>query len=86
MGSIIRTGITVPAGIVICRSFGGSGAFRGDSLRSKRAEIDISGSGSAVVAVAEKLDVDVSGSGSVSYIGDPQVKKNISGSGSVRKQ
>jgi hypothetical protein len=64
----------------------GSGGYQGDALQSKRAGVDISGSGSAVVAVSDKLDVEVSGSGSVAYIGDPQVHQEISGSGSVRKR
>ncbi len=64
----------------------GSGRFRGDNLKSKRASVDISGSGNAVVASRDTLDATISGSGSVEYVGDPQVRQNISGSGSVRKR
>jgi hypothetical protein len=64
----------------------GSGRYRGDTLRTKQARVDISGSGSALLAVSEKLDANVSGSGSIEYVGDPQIHQDISGSGSVRKR
>jgi hypothetical protein len=61
----------------------GSGGYRGEDMRSKRATIHISGSGGAVIAASETLQADVSGSGSIEYIGDPQVTRHVSGSGSV---
>jgi hypothetical protein len=61
----------------------GSGGYRGAAMGSKRATIDISGSGSAVIAASETLKADVSGSGSIEYVGDPQVTQHVSGSGSV---
>ena len=64
----------------------GSGEYQGESMHSQRAQVDISGSGSAVVAASNKLDAVVSGSGSVAYVGNPQVNQRISGSGSVRKR
>jgi hypothetical protein len=61
----------------------GSGGYRGEDMRSRRATIDISGSGGAVIAASETLKADVSGSGSIEYLGDPQVTQHVSGSGSV---
>jgi hypothetical protein len=67
-------------------SISGSGEYRGAELTSKAAEIDISGSGNAELAVSDKLDVDVSGSGSVDYIGHPAIKQSVSGSGEIRQR
>jgi hypothetical protein len=64
----------------------GSGNYRGQDLKSKRATVGVSGSGSAVISTSETLKADVSGSGSIEYVGDPQVTQNISGSGSVRRR
>jgi hypothetical protein len=61
----------------------GSGGYRGEDMRSKRATIGVSGSGGAVIAASETLRADVSGSGSIEYVGDPQVSQHVSGSGSV---
>jgi putative autotransporter adhesin-like protein len=67
-------------------SISGSGGYRGEHMRSKRATVDISGSGAAVIAASETLKADVSGSGSIEYIGDPQVSQHVSGSGSVHRR
>jgi Putative auto-transporter adhesin, head GIN domain len=67
-------------------SISGSGGYRGEDMRSKRATIDISGSGGAVIAASETLKAHVSGSGSIEYIGDPQVTQHVSGSGSVHRR
>jgi hypothetical protein len=67
-------------------SISGSGGYRGEDMRSKRATIDITGSGAAVIAASETLQADVSGSGSIQYIGDPQVTQHVSGSGSVHRR
>jgi hypothetical protein len=48
--------------------------------------VRVSGSGEAVVNVADELDVDVSGSGGVQYIGDPTVAESISGSGDITRK
>jgi putative autotransporter adhesin-like protein len=64
----------------------GSGGYRGDELKAKRAVVGISGSGRAVIAANETLNANVSGSGSVEYIGDPEVSQHMSGSGSVRRR
>src|SRR5216684_1549417 len=66
-------------------SISGSGGYRGEELKTKRATVGISGSGRAVIAVNETLNANVSGSGSIEYSGDPQISQHISGSGSVRR-
>ena len=67
-------------------SISGSGAYRGDEMKTKRATAGLSGSGRAVVAVDETLNASVSGSGSIEYIGNPQVSEHTSGSGSVSRR
>lgn len=64
----------------------GSGAYRGEEMKSKRATAGISGSGRAVIAVDETLNANVSGSGSIEYVGNPQVSEHTSGSGSVSRR
>jgi hypothetical protein len=64
----------------------GSGSYRGPELKSKRARVGVSGSGSAVINASDTLNADISGSGTVEYVGDPQLTRNISGSGSVRRR
>jgi hypothetical protein len=49
-------------------------------------ELQVSGSGGALVAASDRLDVRVSGSGSIEYVGDPAVTQHISGSGSVHRR
>jgi len=61
----------------------GSGSFQGPELVSRRAEMTISGSGSARLKVEEFLQVIVSGSGNVYYSGNPELDVHVSGSGSV---
>lgn len=63
----------------------GSGSYDGSALRSRRAVVMVSGSGSAVVSVSDRLDARVNGSGSIQYTGDPTVTRQVAGSGSVRK-
>ena len=50
-------------------SISGSGGYHGDDMRSKRANVHISGSGRAVLAASEELNAGVSGSGSIEYVG-----------------
>jgi hypothetical protein len=63
----------------------GAGAYKAPKLHSGIAKVKISGSGSAIVMVTNRLDIDISGSGAVHYKGDPEVNQNISGSGQVVK-
>ncbi|SJZ70823.1 Putative auto-transporter adhesin, head GIN domain [Chitinophaga eiseniae] len=64
-----------------------SGAANIDALdfQTDEAEIGISGSGEAKVAVAKKLNVSVSGVGKVRYKGNPAVSQSVSGMGNVRQ-
>lgn len=61
-----------------------AGKYRAQSFESARAKIKISGSGSAWVAVEERLDARISGAGSIHYRGRPVVVQSISGSGKVK--
>ena len=56
----------------------GAGAIDAKSLTAKKAEVKISGAGSADVSVIEELLADMDGVGKLDYYGDP-VLKNISG-------
>lgn len=56
----------------------GAGAIDSKSLVCKKAEVKISGAGSASVSVIEELLADVDGVGTLEYYGDP-ILKNISG-------
>lgn len=64
-----------------------SGSGKADLLKvsSKKAEVDISGSGNASVNVQNKLEAKISGSGKIYYSGNPEVDADISGSGKVIK-
>ena len=67
-------------------SISGAGKYHASGLKSKKAEVDISGIGSALLAVSDQLDVHVSGAGEVEYIGDPKVTEDVSGAGTVRRK
>lgn len=64
-----------------------SGSGKADLLKvdSKKAEVDISGSGNATLSIQDKLKAKISGSGKVYYNGSPEVDASISGSGKVIK-
>ena len=64
----------------------GSGHYLGEDLEASFGTVRVSGSGEAVVNVADNLDVDVSGSGGVQYIGEPTVTESISGSGDITRK
>jgi hypothetical protein len=64
----------------------GSGTYRGSALASKTASVDSAGSGTAELAVSDKLDVKILGSGTVTYSGSPQVTQTIMGSGTLRQR
>ncbi|UKJ08658.1 head GIN domain-containing protein [Solitalea lacus] len=64
----------------------GSGTFKGQQLKTSKASVVISGSGSASIHTDEELNATISGSGSVIYSGSPtNVNTHTSGSGKVRK-
>ena len=56
----------------------GAGTIDAKNLVSKKAEVKISGAGTAELSVTEELLTDVDGVGTLTYYGDPMLK-NISG-------
>lgn len=60
-----------------------SGNLEARDLESQKADIAISGSGSATVNVTDELVASISGSGKIRYRGTPTVDASITGSGSV---
>ncbi len=65
-------------------SISSAGHYKCDHLQSDRADIEISGAGSARVDVKEKLDARISGSGTIHYKGKPIVVMSVSGAGKVK--
>lgn len=80
-GDIILEGIAMDHSIEI----NGSGDVRARNLYSDKVDVEISGSGTALVNVKTQLDVDISGSGKVKYEGSPVIYTDISGSGRVER-
>jgi carbon monoxide dehydrogenase subunit G len=64
-----------------------SGSGKADLLKvnSKKADVELSGSGNASLTVQDKLKAKISGSGKVYYSGSPDVDADVSGSGKVIK-
>ena len=56
----------------------GAGTIDAKSLVAEKAEVEISGAGTAEVSVTEELFADIDGVGTLTYYGDP-ILKNISG-------
>lgn len=63
----------------------GTGLFQGRELEAEEAEVDMSGTGRAVLQVTERLRVRVSGTATIEYYGNPQVEKMLSGVGRVER-
>ena len=61
----------------------GFGDFKGKDLHTKKANVDISGAGSATVWVDDDLTAGISGAGSISYYGTASVTRQVSGIGGV---
>jgi hypothetical protein len=67
-------------------SITGSGSFRLEDLKAKKAEVSISGSGGADVNANETVVGSITGSGDIRYRGNPaNVQTSVVGSGSMRK-
>lgn len=66
-------------------SISGSGEADLKKLNTKKADIDLSGSGEVKIGVEEQLKVRISGSGKVQYLGTPEIDSKISGSGKLIK-
>jgi hypothetical protein len=62
-----------------------SGSGRADllNIKSRRADVHISGSGDAKVHATDHLKANISGSGRTYYTGNPTIETDISGSGKV---
>ena len=84
--AIYGTGSITVSGAVDAQTvtINGSGAYEGYNLESSRAVVQINGSGSVYVTVADQLEAQVLGSGDVRYAGAPTVTEDIQGSGSVQ--
>ena len=65
-------------------SIAGSGNIRAKDFECEDVELNIVGSGSAIVSVEDTLDVVITGSGSVYYYGSPDLDKTVTGSGSIQ--
>ena len=61
----------------------GSGDLFAFLLKTRDADIRVSGSGNSEVNVSDNLNVRISGSGDVYYRGKPQVEVSVSGSGKL---
>lgn len=66
-------------------SISGSGEADLKKLNTKKADVDLSGSGEVKIGVEEQLKVRISGSGKVQYLGAPEIDSKISGSGKLIK-
>lgn len=64
----------------------GSGNYEGEGLVAAIGDVEVSGSGNAMVNVTDVLDATISGSGNIDYIGDPDVSSSISGSGNLNQR
>lgn len=64
-----------------------SGAGRVDAreLQAREARVTISGSGTSVIRVRDRLIAVLSGSGSLDYFGDPLVTQTVTGTGRVER-
>jgi len=62
----------------------GAGELFAEDFLLQSCDIGISGAGSAVINVSERLDIDISGAASVRYKGQPKVSQRVSGAAKVR--
>ena len=61
----------------------GAGSYRAPQLESQKAQVKLTGVGSATIWVAQELDVTVQGVGTVEYYGSPSVREKVTGVGRV---
>jgi len=59
----------------------GAGTYRAPQLESQKAQVKLTGLGSATVWAVQELDVTIQGLGNVEYYGTPAVRQNITGVG-----
>jgi len=63
----------------------GASDLRAEALRTKIAELSVTGAGDARIAVSDTLKVSITGAGKVEYIGNPpHIEREITGAGSIR--
>jgi phage shock protein PspC (stress-responsive transcriptional regulator) len=77
--------VTAEGGINLVKAeLSGASHFNGKNLRSKNADLSLSGTSEAQVYATEKLDLELSGASHVQYYGKPPIiHKEISGSSSL---
>ncbi len=63
----------------------GMSSVNAEALAAQRAEVHISGLGSADVRVADDLIIEIDGAGTVNYHGSPEVHQEVDGLGSVNR-
>jgi hypothetical protein len=63
---------------------GGAGSYEADALECQKADITLSGVGSAKVWVTNELNAQVTGAGSIHYRGEPQLTQHVTGIGSIQ--
>jgi hypothetical protein len=80
-GSLTITGNTAAA----THEISGSGDLHAYDLLTAEADVEVSGSGNAEIAVNGRLDAEISGSGKVSYKGNPVLKQEVNGSGTLQQ-
>jgi hypothetical protein len=61
----------------------GLGTFKAEDLRSREANVTVSGAGTARIWAEEELNATLTGAGSILYKGQPVVKKSITGLGTI---
>jgi hypothetical protein len=59
----------------------GAGSYRAPRLESQKAQVRLTGVGSATLSVAQELEATIQGVGSIEYYGSPSVKERITGIG-----
>lgn len=64
----------------------GAAKYNAENFKSKDAAITVTGAGSAVLAVSDRLNVHITGAGEVKYVGDPMVTQEVTGAGIVEKK
>jgi len=69
---------------ILTSAITGSGNIRAKDFECEDVELNIAGSGSAIVSVEDTLDVVITGSGSVYYYGRPYIHYTDTGSGSIQ--
>lgn len=62
----------------------GLGTYEAGDLASERANVQLSGAGSATIWVNGELDAEISGAGAINYYGAPRVGSQVSGVGSIK--